>query len=251
MPSRFFRTSEGVRPAARIVPAYGTVMLPLESTIWSGSVTKSPGPAPPPLGRKTPPASASKIVTLTTSPMPRVILLGGRRENTFDAFAPHRILAFAFAGVWYLPLHSFIERASGTGVRNPRATAAAKTIVVFLISIGRSPNLQGEFYVKECFLSLGCFSRSSISSGSDRVCSLRRDQTSTCRNNPTVTPQNNRIDCSKSRNGVASGNLPDAIRSLQHSSSISNLPYYPSINCSRLCFRKRCRPWFRFVTDGR
>src|SRR6202048_4195032 len=138
MPSRFFRTSEGVRPAARIVPAYGTVMLPLESTIWSGSVTKSPGPAPPPLGRKTPPASASKIVTLTTSPMPRVILLGGRRENTFDAFAPHRILAFAFAGVWYLSLHSFIERASGTGVRNPRATAAAKTIGVFLISIGYS-----------------------------------------------------------------------------------------------------------------
>ena len=115
---------------------------------------------------------------------------------------------------------------------------------VFLISKASST-------YKECFLSLGCFSRSSISSGSDRVCSLRRDQTSTCRNNPTVTPQNNRIDCSKSRNGVASGNLPDAIRSLQHSSSISNLPYYPSINCSRLCFRKRCRPWFRFVTDGR
>src|ERR1700737_2347328 len=129
-------TSNGVRPAARIVPAYGTVMLPLESTICSGSVTKLPGRAPASLGRKSPPASASKIVTLTTSPMPRVILLGGRRENTFDAFAPHRILAFAFAGVWYLPLHSFIERASGTGVRNPRATAAAKRIVLILISIG-------------------------------------------------------------------------------------------------------------------
>ena len=56
-------------------------MLPSESTIWSGSVTKLPGRAPASLGRKSPPASASKIVTLTASPMPRGILLGGRREN--------------------------------------------------------------------------------------------------------------------------------------------------------------------------
>src|SRR3984893_8140664 len=48
-------------------------MLPSESTIWSGSVTKLPGRAPASLGRKSPPASASKIVTLTISPMPRVI----------------------------------------------------------------------------------------------------------------------------------------------------------------------------------
>ena len=44
----------------------------------------------------------------------------------------------SYKGAWHLPLHSFIERAPGTGVRNPRATAAAKTIVVFLISIGYS-----------------------------------------------------------------------------------------------------------------
>ena len=69
------------------MPAYGTVMLPSESTIWSGSVTKLPGRAPASLGRKSPPASASKIVTLTTSPMPRVILLGGRRENNASALS--------------------------------------------------------------------------------------------------------------------------------------------------------------------
>src|ERR1700731_2201618 len=108
-------------------------MLPLESTVCSGSVTKLPGRAPASLGRKSPPASASKIVTLTTSPMPRVILLGGRRENTFDAFAPHCIPAFAFAGERYLPLHCFIERASGKGVRNSGVPAAATAV---LISIG-------------------------------------------------------------------------------------------------------------------
>ena len=46
------------------MPAYGTVMLPLESTIWFGSVTKLPGRAPASLGTNSPPGG-SKIVTLT------------------------------------------------------------------------------------------------------------------------------------------------------------------------------------------
>jgi len=78
------------------VPAYGTVMLPLVSTIWSGSVTKLPGRAPASLGMKSPPASASKIVTLTTSPMPSVTR-GGVRENTFDALALQWVLGPAVA----------------------------------------------------------------------------------------------------------------------------------------------------------
>src|SRR6516164_835640 len=89
-----------------------------------------------------------------------------------------------------------------------------------------------------------------IYGGGACACLWRGDQTSTCCNNPTITPQNNRIDCSKSRDAVASCNLPDAIGSLQHSPSISNLPYYPAINGSRLCFRKRGRMCFRFVADG-
>ena len=81
--------------------------------------------------------------------------------------------------------------------------------------------------------------------------SLCGDQTSTCRNNPAVAPENNRINCAKPRDGVAAGNLPDPIGSLQHSPSISNLPYYPSINGSRFCFREWGRVCFRLVMEAR
>jgi hypothetical protein len=90
-------TSVGVRPRARIVPAYGTVMLPLVSTTWFGSVTKLPGRAFGSLGMKSPPGSASKIVMLTTSPMPSVIC-GGGRENTLAALDLHWVLEAASAG---------------------------------------------------------------------------------------------------------------------------------------------------------
>ena|SRR6516225_9919988 len=67
---------------------------------------------------------------------------------------------------------------------------------------------------------------------------LGRDQTSAGRNYPTVTPQNYGIDLSKSGHGVAPGSLPDAIRSLQHSRTVSNLTHYPTIDGSRLRFRE-------------
>ena len=68
--------------------------------------------------------------------------------------------------------------------------------------------------------------------------SLGRDQTSAGRNYPTIAPPNYRIDFSKSRHGVAPGSLPDAIRSLQHSRTISNLTHYPTIDGVRLRFGK-------------
>jgi hypothetical protein len=88
-------------------------------------------------------------------PMPRVIPLG-----VFDGkTSSMRCLRISFCGSVDLPPHSFIGRAPAGVVRKStwRATAAAKKIVAILISIGRSPNLQGEFYVKECFLSLTFF----------------------------------------------------------------------------------------------
>jgi hypothetical protein len=45
---------------------------------------------------KSPPGSASKIVTLTTSPMLSVIHSGGR-ENTFEALVLHGVLGSACA----------------------------------------------------------------------------------------------------------------------------------------------------------
>jgi hypothetical protein len=48
------------------------------------------------LGMKSPPGSASKIVTLTTSPMLSVIH-GGGRENTFEALVLHGVLGSACA----------------------------------------------------------------------------------------------------------------------------------------------------------
>ena len=66
-------TSPGVRPWARTAPAYGTVMLPALSTFWFGKVMKLPGRTPASNGMKRPPAAASKMVTLTTSPMPNRI----------------------------------------------------------------------------------------------------------------------------------------------------------------------------------
>jgi hypothetical protein len=63
-------------------------MLPLVSTIWFGSITKLPGRAPGSLRTKNPPGSGSKIVTLTTSPPPRV-MRGGGRENTLRALVLH------------------------------------------------------------------------------------------------------------------------------------------------------------------
>jgi hypothetical protein len=56
--------------------------------------------------------SASKIVTLTTSPMPSVIC-GGGRKNTFDALALHWVLGAAFDAARYLapqPLLGMRER---------------------------------------------------------------------------------------------------------------------------------------------
>src|SRR3954451_19307585 len=52
-------------------------MLPSLSTDWSGIVTKLPGRTPASDGINKPPAAASKIVTVTTSPMPNLILDGG------------------------------------------------------------------------------------------------------------------------------------------------------------------------------
>jgi hypothetical protein len=66
--------------------------------------------------------------------------------------------------------------------------------------------------------------------------SLGRDQTSAGRNYPTTAPPNYRIDFSKSWHGVAPGSLPDAIRSLQHSRTVSNLTHYPTIDGGRLRF---------------
>ena len=122
-------TSEGVLPAARIVPAYGTVMLPLESTIWFGSVTKLPGRAPASLGTNSPPGG-SKIVTLTTSPMPSVILHGGGRR-TPDVLTLHP----AFGAASYRTQRGCIKRASAAGVRaktTPTAPATAETIALVL-----------------------------------------------------------------------------------------------------------------------
>ena len=73
-------TSAGVRFTARIAPAYGTLMLPELSTDWLGSCTKLPGRTPASDGMNKPPAAASKIVTLTTSPMPNLICSAGRRS---------------------------------------------------------------------------------------------------------------------------------------------------------------------------
>jgi hypothetical protein len=127
-------TSEGVLPAARIVPAYGTVMLPLESTIWFGSVTKLPGRAPASLGTNSPPGG-SKIVTLTTSPMPSVILHGGGRR-TLDVLALHP----AFGAASYWTQRWCIKRASAAGVRaktTPTGPATAETIA--LVRTGPAP----------------------------------------------------------------------------------------------------------------
>jgi hypothetical protein len=52
------------------------------------------------------PGSASKIVTLTTSPMLSVIH-GGGRENTFEALVLHGVLGSACAVAWYLAPQSF------------------------------------------------------------------------------------------------------------------------------------------------
>jgi hypothetical protein len=86
-------------------------MFPSESTIWFGSVTKLPGRAPASLGTNSPPGG-SKIVMLTTSPMPSVILHRGRRW-AFGAVAPHP----AFATALYLALHWCTKRASAASVR--------------------------------------------------------------------------------------------------------------------------------------
>src|SRR5262249_29370583 len=98
-------------------------MLPLVSTTWFGSVTKLPGRAPGSLGMKSPRGSASKIVTLTTSPIPSVIR-GGGRENTFDAL--HWVLGAAFAAAWYLgpqPLGSAAAAGARKRIASTPATA--------------------------------------------------------------------------------------------------------------------------------
>src|SRR5439155_419981 len=56
--------------------------------------------------------------------------------------------------------------------------------------------------------------------------SLCGDQTSTCRNNPAVAPENNRINCAKPRDGVAAGNLPDPIASLRFA-LVAEIPRRP------------------------
>ena len=68
--------SKGVRPLARIAPAYGTEILPCSSTAWFGIVTKLPARTPA-SDVKSPPAAASKIVTLTISPIPKRNAFGG------------------------------------------------------------------------------------------------------------------------------------------------------------------------------
>ena len=140
-------TSEGVLPAARIVPAYGTVMLPLESTIWFGSVTKLPGRAPASLGTNSPPGG-SKIVTLTTSPMPSVILHGGGRR-TPDVLTLHP----AFGAASYRTQRGCIKRASAAGVRaktTPRAPATAETIALVQIGPAHSSRLRATSQPRTC-----------------------------------------------------------------------------------------------------
>ena len=56
-------------------------MFPLVSTFWLGSVMKLPGLTPDSIGIYKPPAAASKIETLTLSPMPNEISHGGRRSG--------------------------------------------------------------------------------------------------------------------------------------------------------------------------
>src|ERR1700751_3926800 len=63
-------------------------MFPAVSIGWLGSVTKLPGRTPASSGMNKPPAAASKIVTLTTSPMPKVISGGGRLSPKVTAMPP-------------------------------------------------------------------------------------------------------------------------------------------------------------------
>jgi len=53
-----------------------------------------------------------------------------------------------------------------------------------------------------------------------------------------------------SGHGVAPGSLPDAIRSLQHSRTVSNLTHYPTIDGGRLRFGEWDRQWFRLTMNG-
>ena len=53
-------------------------MNPLVSIGWFGSVTKFPGRTLASAGMNRPPAAASKMLTLMTSPIPNVISGGGR-----------------------------------------------------------------------------------------------------------------------------------------------------------------------------
>ena len=55
-------------------------ILPLLSTSWFGRATKLPGRTLASPGINRPPAAASNIVTLTTSPTPNWKALGGRRS---------------------------------------------------------------------------------------------------------------------------------------------------------------------------
>jgi hypothetical protein len=75
-------------------------MLPLLSTFWFGSVMKLPGRTPASIGMKRPPAEASKMVTLTTSPTPNRISLGpGRDEKTRANLGRLAAKTSSFSGV--------------------------------------------------------------------------------------------------------------------------------------------------------
>ena len=67
-----------------------------------------------------------------------------------------------------------------------------------------------------------------------------RDQTSACRNYPTLAPEENKVDPSSSGHSVATPYLPDAVGTFQDCNPIRNFVKRPSLNCSWSGFGYRC-----------
>src|SRR5262249_36187788 len=101
--------------------------------IWFGSVTKLPGRAPASLGTNSPPGG-SKIVTLTMSPMPSVILHGGGRR-TLDVLTLHP----AFGAASYRTQRGCIKRASAAGGRAKTTPTAPPTAEPIALVSGHRP----------------------------------------------------------------------------------------------------------------
>jgi hypothetical protein len=71
---------------------------------------------------------------------------------------------------------------------------------------------------------------------------LRRNESPAGRNDPTATPQNNRINPSESRHYVAAGRFPYTVRPFQYGRAINNVTHSPTFNSCRPCLGHR--HWF-------